>query len=79
MLFIGYYYSENGLCYLYKAPMKMSNWVSNIVYYDDYNKSLYSPNMKNLAANGRDAEGSRLSEYSWSKFLTDAHDSFVLK
>lgn len=78
MLFIGYYYSEHGLCYLYKSPTKKTNWVSNICYYDSFLGKFYSPNIKNISVNGRDADGMRKSENFWSKFITSAHDSFVL-
>ena len=77
MLFIGYYYADTGLYYLYKASSKKPNWVSNICYYDSYTNRLYSPNMRNLAQNGRDADGIKHAEHFWKKFITDTHDSFV--
>jgi len=79
MLFIGYYYTDRDVCYLYKSPGKMSNWVSNIVYFDEETNRLYSPNIKNLAKNGRNADGAPMSDLYWASFITDAHDSFVLK
>jgi hypothetical protein len=79
MQFIGYYYSDNGLCNLYKSPKKKDNWVSNICYYDSYMRKFYSPNIKNIAVNGRNIDKMRKSENYWSKFITLTHDSFVLK
>ena len=77
MLFIGYYYSDNGVFYLYKSDTKAPNWVSNICYYDSLNMRYYSPNIKHLAEYGRDADGMRKPEHFWTRFITSTHDSFV--
>ena len=79
MINIGYYYGDNGISFLYKSPIKKTNWVTNICYFDQVRQKLYSPNLKNLAEFGRDSCGLRRSELYWLNFITDVHDSFVLR
>jgi len=78
MLHIGYYYSDYGLFDLYKMDGLNPNWVTNICYYDSYNKKYFSPNMKNLIANGRDLNGAHFNEQLLSRDIRYTHSSFVL-
>jgi hypothetical protein len=74
---IGFYYTDTGVCNLYKCFKRNPVDVSNIYYYDLYKKQYYSPNMKNLETNGRTMNGYKKPAHYWSQFIIDSHDSMV--
>ena len=78
MRHIGYYYSDNGLFYLFDTGMLGRNWVSNICYYDTFLEKYYSPNIKNIMTNGRDLNMGRISISNLQAEITATHSSFVL-
>jgi hypothetical protein len=75
---IGYYYTNDEVFCLYQTGMFAYNWVTNICYYDTNTGKYYSPNIKNIIANGRDLNGGRFNVNSLSKNIVSSHSSFVM-
>jgi hypothetical protein len=79
MLCIGIYFTDYGSAVLYKLDYMSPGWVTNVCYKNPITGSLYSPTMANIVQNARDHDGQKRDSVFWNKYVSQAHDSYVLK